>query len=296
MIDPRLTPDDLLMQIQQQSRQQLVLVDFQASWCSPCRALLPVLEKLQREFASQLLLVTIDADQHPDLMSLMAVRGLPSVLLYLHGREINRFTKALPESQIRQLLAPYVKAPEAELKQQAEALFQQSQWLAGLQKLEQVLQLPTANARDMARYCQRLMDAMAHHPELRERLPQLLDNIPADWQRDPQMQHAISRWHLLAQSPCDLARLKQNFRSHPGPQNRLALAQGLAAAEQYDQALKLLLGLLRRPCPDEVFEAGKQLLIELINTLPDRGLANQYRREWFSYLRSRELSEDPDQA
>lgn len=294
-ISDAMPTDQFMAALRQQSAHQLVLVDFQAAWCSPCRALLPVLEKLALEYRGQLTLVTVDAEQRADLIEALAVRGLPTVLLYLHGREINRFTKALPERDIRLLLKPYINSPEKRLKQQAEQAFEQHDWSTGLEHLRALLQYPTATARDWAHFCHRLMDALPEYPQLKAELQQALQSVDAHGLRDPAMQHAISRWHLLERNVASLDVLQYNFRQQPSAETRLALAEGLASDEQYEQALTLLLGLLRRPCSDEQEAAAKALLFELINTLPDRAQANRYRREWFDYQRQRQLSEEPDQ-
>jgi putative thioredoxin len=289
-------PTAFLSYVAKLAQNSLVLVDFQASWCSPCKALLPVLEHLEQEFAPQLRLLTVDAEQQPQLMSVMQVRGLPSVLLYYRGREVNRFTKALPESQIRQLLAPYIQQPCDKLRKQAEQHIARQDWSQGLALWRQLVQQRPGNTADLARYCQRLMDASQQQPQRLQEVATLLDNLTANSQRDPAIQQALSRWHLLQRRQNNLDSLRQSFRDAPTPENRLALAQELAAEEQYEQAFKLLIGLLRRPCSPELEKQGQGLLIELINILPDRARANRYRREWFSHQRNRNWSEEPDQT
>jgi putative thioredoxin len=289
-------PSAFLPYVVSLSQNSLVLIDFQASWCSPCKALLPVLERLEQEFSPQLQLVVVDVEQQPELMAIMQVRGLPSVLLYYHGREVSRFTTALPEGQIRQLLAPYIQQPGDRLRKQAEQCITRQDWQQGLALWRQLIEQQPGNAADVARYCQRLMDASKQQPQLLLDVSVLLDNAAAHIQRDPAIQQALSRWHLLQRRENNLDALRQRFRHRPTPANRLALAQELAAEEQYDQAFKLLIGLLRRPCPDNLEKQGQALLIELINILPDRARANRYRREWFSHQRRRGWSEEPDQT
>ena len=74
-----------------------VLVDFFATWCGPCRAMLPVLDELQDEMGERLRIVKIDVDEDTDLAVRMKVMGVPTFMLYRKGRELWRqpgvFTK-----------------------------------------------------------------------------------------------------------------------------------------------------------------------------------------------------------
>ena len=67
-----------------------VLVDFTAPWCSPCRALAPILEDLAHTHAGRLKIVKIDGDENPSLAARLGVRGFPTVVAFHGGEEIAR--------------------------------------------------------------------------------------------------------------------------------------------------------------------------------------------------------------
>ncbi|WP_152625413.1 thioredoxin [Cellvibrio sp. OA-2007] len=99
-----------------------VVVDFWADWCGPCKNLMPVLEKLANEYAGAFLLAKVNADDQQMIASQFGVRSLPTVMVMQDGQPIDGFTGALPEMQVRELLAKYLpKAWEAPLDQ-AQAL------------------------------------------------------------------------------------------------------------------------------------------------------------------------------
>ncbi len=99
-----------------------VVVDFWADWCGPCKNLMPVLEKLANEYAGGFLLAKVNADDQQMIASQFGVRSLPTVMVMQNGQPIDGFTGALPEVQVRELLAKYLpKAWEAPLHQ-AQAL------------------------------------------------------------------------------------------------------------------------------------------------------------------------------
>ncbi len=86
------------------SRQQPVLVDFWADWCSPCLALGPVLERVIPEYEGQVLLAKIDADENMKLCGHYRLRGFPTVLMFIDGEEVDRFTSAQPAHFVREFI------------------------------------------------------------------------------------------------------------------------------------------------------------------------------------------------
>jgi thioredoxin-like negative regulator of GroEL len=67
-----------------------ILVDFGTAWCSPCKLLWPVLERMASEYAGRLVVGKADIDESPGLTTRLAIRGAPTVVAFRHGREIGR--------------------------------------------------------------------------------------------------------------------------------------------------------------------------------------------------------------
>ena len=78
-----------------------VVVDFWAPWCGPCKVLGPILEKLESEAGGAWKLVKIDTDQQQAIAAEHGIRGIPDVRLYSLGKEVARFSGALPEREVR---------------------------------------------------------------------------------------------------------------------------------------------------------------------------------------------------
>jgi putative thioredoxin len=81
-----------------------VLVDFWAEWCTPCRMIGPVLEKLAEANKDSWELAKVDTDKNQDIAMKYGVRGIPNVKLFRNGEVINEFTGALPEPAIKEWL------------------------------------------------------------------------------------------------------------------------------------------------------------------------------------------------
>ena len=105
------------------SREAPVVVDFWAPWCGPCRALGPLLEKLERESGGRWKLVKVNSDENPELSAQFGVRSIPFVVAFVDGQAHSQFLGAQPEGAIRAFLEKLVPDPsELELRQARAAL------------------------------------------------------------------------------------------------------------------------------------------------------------------------------
>jgi len=84
------------------SNEKLVLVDVWADWCAPCKTLMPILDKLVAEFAGQVKLIKVNADEQQALAGQMGVQSLPTVLMIKDGQVADHFMGVQPESEIRE--------------------------------------------------------------------------------------------------------------------------------------------------------------------------------------------------
>ncbi|MCB9134758.1 MAG: DUF2892 domain-containing protein [Anaerolineales bacterium] len=80
-----------------------VVVDLWAPWCMPCRAMTPLVKKMEKQYAGQVDVWQINADESPDLLRTLRVFGIPTMLVYRNGQEVTRRTGALPEPALASL-------------------------------------------------------------------------------------------------------------------------------------------------------------------------------------------------
>ena len=100
-----------------------VLVDFWAPWCGPCRALGPMLERLEREYGGRFRLVKVNADTNPELVSSFNLQSIPFSVAFVHGNAVAQFVGAQPEEYVRAFLDRLIPNPaESEHRDAREAL------------------------------------------------------------------------------------------------------------------------------------------------------------------------------
>ena len=142
----------------QGSARQPVLLDIWAPWCGPCKALGPVLEKLETAYAGRFKLAKLNSDEQPEisgqLSQMFGVRSIPFCVLFDKGQPIDGFVGALPESQVRAFLDKHVpSAEEAAAEdevQEAQALLAEGDTGGALEKLQEAVAIDPAN--DEARF------------------------------------------------------------------------------------------------------------------------------------------------
>jgi thioredoxin 1 len=82
----------------------LVLVDFYATWCGPCKSLAPILKELKNELGNQVKIVKVDVDKHQQISAQLSVKGVPTMILYKNGQQVWRQSGVVPLSQLKQVV------------------------------------------------------------------------------------------------------------------------------------------------------------------------------------------------
>jgi thioredoxin 1 len=83
---------------------EVLIVDFWAEWCAPCRAIAPTLEELAHDSGGRATLAKVNVDEHPGLAARYGVRSIPTILFIRDGKVMDQVIGAVPKTQLKKKL------------------------------------------------------------------------------------------------------------------------------------------------------------------------------------------------
>jgi len=253
-LDEQKAVDRFRKDVVEPSMTSLVIVDFWAEWCGPCKALTPVLEKVAAEYADRgVVLAKINVDEDAFIAAQFQVKSIPTVYAMFQGQPVADLTAARSESQLKQyldqLLAKLpVQAGEAPAQDIAPLLAMGDEVLAGGDGeraagiFSQIVEIAPDSAAAHAGLIRALL-AGGRKDEAAEVLAGL-DPALAD---DPALAQARSALALAEDAPeeGELAALRAAAAERPADMEaQLAFANGLYAVGDRDEAAAKLLAMV----------------------------------------------------
>ncbi len=248
----------------EKSRQALVLVDFWADWCGPCRTLKPLLEKLVDSYDGRVLLAKVNADLEPDLAAHYRVRGIPNVKAFRDGRMVDEFSGVLPEQALREFVERWLPSPmQAVVERAAEAREAGDEETA-----ERLLREALAAEPDLESAALQLAELLLDTAR-GEQAEALLRPLQYRAKNEDKLAELLARLSIGGgEAGEDRAALQARIAADPDDlKARLALGRLLATNEEWAPALDALLEIVRR---DRGFQddIGRRLMVDVFNLMP----------------------------
>ena len=270
------------------SMDNLVVLDFWAEWCGPCKALTPMLEKVAAEYADKgVLLAKLNVDEEPFIASQFQVRTIPTVYALYQGRPVADLTAARTESQLKtildQLLAQLQitggeSPPDvAPLLAMGEGVLESGDGERAAGIFSQIMEI----APDSGAAASGLIRALVLAGNLAD-AQTVLDTLPAPLAADPAMERARAALALAQDAPeaGELASLRAAAVARPGDMDaQFTYASAAFGAGDRDAAAETLLAMV---ASDRAWNEGaaraKLLQIFEVVGLEDPWVAARRRR------------------
>ncbi|MGW8202044.1 tetratricopeptide repeat protein [Sphingomonas bisphenolicum] len=239
------------------SRTQLVIVDFWAEWCGPCKQLAPVIEKVCADYAAKgVKLVKVNVDENGFIASQFRVQSIPTVYAVFQGQPVADLTQARTEGQLKQYLdqllsqLPIESDEKAQLQEIAPLIAMGEEVLAAgdaeraLSVFGQIAEMAPDNV-EVASGLARALVALGRLDEAEA----VLDALPADVARNVAIDQARAAIALArdVKPVADLSSVQARVEADPDDHEaRFELAGGLMANGDRDGAADALLEIVRR--------------------------------------------------
>jgi len=268
-------------QLMEASFEVPVLVDFWASWCQPCHALMPILAKLAEEYQGKFLLGKLNTEEEQEIAAQFGIRSIPNVKLFRNGQPVDEFMGALPEKAVREFLDRHVARESDANVQQAREQLAAGNAAAAIVLLQEAREADPDNPRVTVALAE--SQAAAGDTAAAEAT---LASLPVSEQDKPEAASLRSRLFFegqLAGAP-DAAELETRLAGDPDDNEaRFQLALRKVVGQDYDAAMELLLELMKK---DRAFgdDAGRNTLLKVFELLGDDPRVGTFRRRMASLL------------
>lgn len=263
-----------------QDESKVILLDFWADWCEPCKQLAPILDSIAKDYSEQLILAKVDCEKETDIAAQFQIRSIPTLIVFKGGQPVDGLAGAQPESVIREMLAKHLpKLGEAELDEAKQALTEEN-----YEQAYQLAQTAYQNLPENKETHLVLADAATRLGKTTE-AKTLLENLTMAEQSSTYYQQIIAAIELAesaANSP-EIQALEQALAQNP---EDLALKQKLAVqyhlVKRHEEALTLMFEILK---VDMNFGDARKQTLDILNGLPTGdALVAKYRGQLYSML------------
>ncbi len=271
------------------SMTKLVIIDFWAEWCGPCKALTPILEKVAEAYADKgVVLAKVDTDKNQFIASQFQIRSIPTVYAMFQGQLVADLTQARTESQLKQMLDQLLRqlpvaagepsGPDIEpLIAMGEEALAGGDAARALSIFDQIAEMVPDDAAVAAGRVRALL-ALGEHDAAQAALDALSD----DAAKQPGIDQVRAALALArdVQPVDDLAGLKAEVEANPDDHDaRFRLAGGQMAAGDRDGAAESLLKIV---AADRAWndDAARQQLLKVFEAvgLEDPWVSQQRRK------------------
>ena len=265
------TQESFQKDVFERSKKTLVVVDFWAGWCAPCKTLAPILEKVAIESAGKFVLVKADTERVAEAAGEFQVSSIPAVFGVSGGEVVDVFHGVLPEDQIR---AWVDRLLEHHAMVEVHALEETDPEAAEVRYRSLTAEHP--NEAHLTIGLGRVLLAQGKEVECQE----LIEQLEERGFLEPEAQQLMAVLKMRNRQVSDVESIRQQVAAAPDDIGlQWQLAEALSGEKQYAESLSICLTVVQQD-RHGVGENARQLMLDIFRILPeDDELTGEYRRK-----------------
>ena len=264
----------------EESSKRLVVVDFWADWCAPCKALMPILEKLVNEYDGQFLLAKVNADEQQQIAQQFGIRSLPTVIFMKDGQPIDAFQGAESEAGVREKLVQHLPDAGEEMLAQVQQKLADGNFEGALADLRPVYaETPRYDIAMSLAYTYMQLNRCEEAQTVMNAI--LIEDRSAEYE---QLLAQIELKQEAGKSP-EIKALEEQLNAEPDNMElAFELAVKFSQNNHFRESLALLFTVLEKDKEFRDGDAKKAFLDVLASLGKGEPLAVEYQRKFFNLL------------
>lgn len=270
----------------ERSQEVVVLVDFWAEWCGPCRVLGPIIEREVAALGGRVELVKVNTDLSPNLAMDYQIRSIPAVKAFRDGQVVDEFVGALPVPQIREFLARLVPSESVRGLSSALGHLAAGRTAEAMTELETLAADPEVGGDAGFHLAHLLLGQRGTDANAVARAHALADKVPLASELQPRVEALKSLADLIAQGAANagaIAELEAKVAANPKDhESRFGLATARLASGEIRAGLEALLESVSRDARWND-AAARKAMVAVFNHMEEPGqdadLAFEFRRK-----------------
>lgn len=236
------TAETFVSRVMEASRDKVVIVDFWAPWCAPCKTLGPILEQAVAKYGGKVALVKVNVDQEPELAAHFRVQSIPTVWAIMDEKPVANFAGAQPAEAVESWVSRLLPTVEEDTLESARQFIAERRPAEAERILRGLLAKNPADNGALL-LLGRLVGSRGKTAEARD----LLGKIPEGASEKGDAEQELVLLDMIEAGSGGVSAARSHLESNPtDPDSRFALAGALWAAGDLGGAMDELLELVRK--------------------------------------------------
>ena len=225
------------------SEKKLVIVDFWAPWCGPCKQLTPILEKVVSNSSDKVILTKVNIDENQQIAAQLRIQSIPTVFAFKNKQIVNAFQGVLSEADIikflEKALGEKLNADNAEFYKSMELLINNNNFDEAKESLVEFIAEQPKDTRAISLYLECLIETVDE-----KEVEEFINSLEQNLKKDNEIKKIIKRINLIKnnKSGPSIEELIERLKNSPSDTSIIIeLSDKYFAYKNYDDAFKILL-------------------------------------------------------